>query len=113
MSLPTERDIQIARIWIHPFKSASPIEVTKVLVESRGLQYDRIYMLVEEEKKEPGQYKSMSQKRYPMVRGLREFPLALKRGHPHSSSCKENGCARFMTDFGHSTLDGFVETDDR
>ncbi|KIV96581.1 hypothetical protein PV10_00426 [Exophiala mesophila] len=72
MSLQTERDIQISRIWIHPFKSASPIEVTKVLVDSRGLQYDRIYMLVEEEKREPGQYKSMSQKRYPMMALLRQ-----------------------------------------
>lgn len=63
----SKHTLHIAQLWIHPLKSASPIKVETSLVDRWGLQYDRIYMLVEQDKKEPYHWKSMSQKRYTKV----------------------------------------------
>lgn len=62
-----EQSIRITHLWIYPLKSASPIAVDKALLDAWGLQHDRVFMLVEEDKKTWGSFKSMSQKRYPKV----------------------------------------------
>lgn len=62
-----KQQIRISQLWMYPLKSASPIAVSTAVLDKWGLKYDRIFMLVEEDKKEDGKFKSMSQKRYPVV----------------------------------------------
>lgn len=66
--------IHIEALWIYPLKGASPIRVESALVDTWGLQYDRIYMLVEQDRKQDNMFKSMSQKRYPKVRREQSTP---------------------------------------
>jgi len=40
--------MQVTQLFIYPIKSLGGIEVKQSLVTQRGLQYDRRYMLVDE-----------------------------------------------------------------
>lgn len=82
------RAIRIAQLWIYPLKSASPIRVESTLLDTWGMQYDRIYMLVEEDKKYDNMFKSMSQKRYPKVSGKQFWPEMVAR----STETGETSC---------------------
>jgi len=71
MSLDSEsQGIRVCGIWIHPVKSCRAIQLDASDLDEFGLRYDRIYMLVEPERKKPGHFKSMSQKRYPKIARL-------------------------------------------
>ncbi len=37
----------LSEIWIYPIKSLGGIQVTEALVQERGLQYDRRWMIVD------------------------------------------------------------------
>lgn len=69
-------DVVISQLWIYPIKSLSGISLDTVLLEKRGFQYDRRWMLVDNEKR------FITQRQYPKMTliepELADFGLAIR-----------------------------------
>jgi len=69
-------DIVVSQLWIYPIKSMSGISLDSVLLEKRGFQYDRRWMLVDKENR------FITQRQYPRMSlikpELADFGLAVR-----------------------------------
>ncbi|MCU7940835.1 MAG: MOSC N-terminal beta barrel domain-containing protein [gamma proteobacterium symbiont of Bathyaustriella thionipta] len=69
-------DVVVSQLWIYPIKSLSGISLDSVLLEKRGFQYDRRWMLVDKENR------FITQRQYPEMTliepELSDFGLAIR-----------------------------------
>lgn len=69
-------DVVVSQLWIYPIKSLSGISLDSVLLEKRGFQYDRRWMLVDKENR------FITQRQYPRMTliepELSDFGLAIR-----------------------------------